>query len=392
MALFLMIGMMKSLIMYSIDKSLRVINIGFRLLKVIGVFIPIVLSGCSKHSTIDSNDVFDVEQIDSVFRFVHISDTHGSAVSIDAVNRYCKTQHCDFAILTGDVLPNNSFSQSLLNSTIKYLIIPGNHDASKDNGVGQFIFRSGFLDKLNTSVIFPYQKVNYWYKDFVKTGKRLRVIGLDQFELDSFGCPDGIRALMTQKQIDWFVKLLNESHSVDGIIVLIHMGFGNSSKGQRDTTNHNEFISELANRYKNSYDFYGPEDPYMIPEIIDAYSKGESLKKVYNEDSEYRIVVNATFTQPENNFIGYFGGHLHWDEIEFLRDFPQQLQCLIAYCGSGVGSKINDLVKTDYPYNFNVVEVDLYHDKLNIRREGASLTVSGLKRQSLSFVLSRMGL
>lgn len=346
-----------------------------------------VLSDCNGIKQLDVIDRTEKDNIDSVFRFIHISDTHGSIVSIDAVNRYCDKHTCDFAIITGDVLPNYRVLEAVTFGKCDYLIIPGNHDADDHDGLGQYAFRSSFLNKLNNSVNFPDSKVNYWYRDFEKFGKRLRVIGLDQFELDSYGSPSGIHALMTQEQIDWFVGLLMNSATVDGVIVLIHMGFGNAIKGQRDITNQNEFISELADKYNNSYDFYGPVDPFMIPEIIAAYTRGEALNKIYNKDSEYEITVNTEFNPSSNNFIGYFGGHLHWDEIEYLYFFPDQLQCLIAFCGSGIGSSWNDLIKTDYPYLFNVVEVDLWNNRLSITREGASNTISGHKRSCLTLDL-----
>lgn len=351
------------------------------------LFFLLFLSNCHGVQPFEDVEKIDNEIIDSVFRFIHLSDTHSSTISIDAANSFCLKNHCDFAILTGDVLPNTNLLKSISSAPIDYLIIPGNHDADKHDGLGQYGFRSSFLNKLKTSVVYPDVTNNYWYKDYEKYGKRLRIIGLDQFELDSYGSPSGLLALMTQKQIDWLLSILKDSGSMDGIIVLIHMGFGDALKGQRDTSNHNEFISEFANKYNNSYDFYGPEDPYLIPEIIDAYTKGESIDKTYNKGGDYEIIVKADFSGQSNNFIGYYGGHLHWDEIEYLNDFPTQLQCLIAFCGSGIGSKCNDLVKTDYPYLFNVVEIDFGHKTMKITREGASLTSSGKKRKSIDFKL-----
>ena len=324
---------------------------------------------------------------DSLFRFIHISDTHGSTVTIDAVNEFCKLHPCDFIALTGDVVPNSNIIKSISKSRYDYLIIPGNHDADEKDGPGQYGFRTEFLDVLKLSVLYPEQKANYWYKDYEKLGKKLRVIGLDQFELNSFSNPSGLYAVMTQAQVNWFISVLEDSYDVDGLVVLIHMGFGNSSKGQRDTSVHNSFISELANLYNNSYDFYGPEDPYMIPEIINAYVTGEDFEKTYNKGNRYVKNASTHFEIPHNNFIGYFGGHLHWDEIEYLSAFPSQLQCLVAYCGQGTGSKLNDLSKSDYDYNFNLVDIDLFSNQLVITREGARQTIKGNSRNSIKFSL-----
>ena len=357
-----------------------------KLLKILFFAQLLFFSSCSKSILID--DVTSpVESIDSIFRFIHISDTHRSTVTIDAVNEFCKQHPSDFVALTGDVVPNTNIIKSISNSSCDYLIIPGNHDADENDGLGQYRFRTEFLDIINHSVLYPERKVNYWYKDFEKLGKKLRVIGLDQFELNSFSNPLGIRALMTQTQISWFLTVLEDSSNVDGLVILIHMGFGNSAKGQRDTSVHNSFISELANLYNNSYDFYGPDDPYMIPEIINAYVTGENFEKIYNKGSRYEKKVSTHFENPHNNFIGFFGGHLHWDEVEYLSGFPSQLQSLVAFCGSGAGSKLNDLLKSDYSYNFNVVDIDLFSNVLMITRRGACRTISGNSRNFIKFPL-----
>lgn len=325
------------------------------------------------------------DSIDSLFRFIHISDTHGSTVTIDAVNDYCSIHKCDFVILTGDVVPNKRIVESIKSSKTDYLIVPGNHDAYEDEGPGQFGFRTSFLDTIDMPVSFPDKKINYWYRDYEKSGRILRVIGLDQFEQNSYGNTPGLFAMMTQQQIDWLIQLLENSGDVDGIVILIHMGFGNSNKGQRDTSNHNEFISELASSYNNSYDFYGPEDPFMIPEIIEAYSSGITLDKVYNQGTKYEIIVRTDFLKASDNFLGFFGGHLHWDEVEYLNSFPNQLQCLVAFCGSGKGSNWNDLTKTDFTYNFNVVVVDFASNSLRLERQGASRIISNKYRKGISF-------
>ncbi len=355
------------------------------LLFILGLYIIIGI-GCSESLSLDYQEDGIVEDsIDSLFRFIHISDTHGSTVTIDAVNDYCSIHKCDFIILTGDVVPNKKIVESIKSSNTDYLIVPGNHDAYENEGPGQFGFRSSFLDTINMPVSFPDKKINYWYRDYEKNGKTLRVIGLDQFEQNSFGNTPGLFAIMTQQQIDWFIHLLEKSSEADGIVILIHMGFGNSNKGQRDTSNHNEFISELASSYNNSYDFYGPEDPFMIPEIMEAYSSGNNLDKIYNKGTKYEKIVRTDFSKASDNFVGYFGGHLHWDEVEFLNSFPNQLQCLVAFCGNGKGSNWNDLIKTDYTYNFNVVDVDFTSNSLRIVRQGASRTISKQNRKEISF-------
>lgn len=338
---------------------------------------------CSHFYYIDDQYVVE-DSIDSLFRFIHISDVHGSTITIEEVNKYCEKHRCDFVILTGDVQPSDAIIDAINKSTIEYLIVPGNHDAYHLDGPGQYGFRQSFLNTINSTVIFPSDSINYWYKDVEKSGKKLRIIGLDQFESDSFS--NSYLAVMTQQQIDWFIGILEKSRDIDGVMVLIHMGFGNSKKGQRDTTYINDFISEYSHSYPNAYDFYGPEDPYMIPEIMDAFISGTNIDKTYNAHSRIAHRIRTHFAD-SGRFVGFFGGHLHWDEIEYLSDFPSQLQLLIAYCGNGLGSKWNDLIKEKCNYNFNVVDVDFFSKHIVIKREGAKMTLSGKLRNTISFNL-----
>ena len=325
---------------------------------------------------------------DSLFTFIHLSDTHGTLTTIKPANEYAKAHpYCDFVALTGDVLPTESMTKTISSANVPYLVIPGNHDSWAE-GLGQWAFRSDFLNQLGNDVVFGNNTSNYWYRDVYNGDCTLRVIGLDQFELQDFDTPSGLRAIMTQGQVDWFIETLKDSYDVDGIVILIHMGFGNSSKGNRDITNETKFVSSLAKNYNNSYDFYGPDDPYMIPEIVNAYITGENISKTYVKGTAYEKIVETNFEGAHSNFVAYFGGHLHWDEIEYLNDFPNQLQCLVAYAGNGTGSSYNDLVKTssgEQSYNFNVNSINLRTRELLIERVGARRTVSETIRDTISF-------
>jgi len=330
------------------------------------------------------------QTISAQFRFAHISDTHGFTNCIDAVNDYAQSNPCDFAIISGDVVPNKVMIEKLKAAKIPYLIIPGNHDSVE--GLCQFGFRRALLNEIDNGAIYGDEYDNYWYRDFEKDGKTLRVIGLDQFELDKINAVTlkyGWRGYVSQEQINWFIDVLSKSAQVDGLIIVIHMGFGYEKKGLRNTENPGKFVSKLADTFNNGYDFYPPCDPYMIPEIVQAYMTGENIKgKEYPGYNGEKLIVTTNFKKGAKNFISYYGGHLHWDEIEYLKDFPDQLQSLIAFCGIGTGSRWNDLKKTttgEDSYNFNLNTIDPDKKTLTVERFGAKTTLSGEIRDSVKF-------
>ena len=307
---------------------------------------------------LDSLKSPSLESLDSVpFSFLHISDTHGDMTSLKVAVEYLDTcDACRFGLVTGDVIYNKTFI-TLANSTKKpVLFLPGNHDAyDQFSQEGQYQFRHSFLDKLEShkNVEYGDPDANYYFCDFEWSGEKYRLICLDQYEIDTEGKPaNKYYIVMSQKQVDWLINTLSGSYSCDGIFIGIHAGFGNRQNGNRDVANSNKFISSLSARYTNSYDYNGISYPLMIPEIINAYQTGENL---------------------------------HWDEIEYIRDFPLQLQMLVAYGGSNIGSTYNDLTKDDAKHVINKYVIDSKEKKIIVYRIGARNTISGVVRDSSWF-------
>ena len=359
--------------------------------KVLFLFI-ILFWACSSeesYSIINEIPARSATHEDDIF-FLHISDTHGSSISVLPMVEVLNNSNCDFGIITGDILPDD-YMMNIINSSIKPIfLVSGNHDAYE--GQGQYGFRVNVLNKNTTvsNVFYGDDRSNYYYYDLKKSNKVFRVICLDQFEIDAVERVGIHEVIMSQRQIDWFIHVLEGSYSVDGIIILIHEGFGNKFVGQRDTNNTNKFISCLASTYHNSYDFWGKANPLMIPDIIEAYMTGENIINQSYSSGSNSLTINVTtkFIGEHTNFIAYFGGHLHWDEVEYLATHRNQLLVLIAYGGVGTGSKWNDLIKSESiqdSYNINYNVVDFHKNIFTIYRLGAKQTKSGIIRDSIYF-------
>ena len=325
--------------------------------------------------------------------FVHLSDTHRSSISLDPALYYLNNTPTRFGLLTGDVTATDQMLRAIRESEKPMLLIPGNHDAYPyyKYSVGQYGFRTRVLNYIeqNERVFFSNNHDNYWYKDYQKNGHTLRVIGIDQYEFESVQeDPNSLNCVYSQEQIDWFINLLEQSATCDGIIIAIHAGFGNRHVWNRDTSVTNDFISIYARDYDNSYDFQGLDIIKVIPDIINAYQTGVNLiaQEYRNTTHDDKLIVTTHFDGPHHNFIAYFGGHAHWDMVEHLTPYPQQLQVLIAYGGDGTGSKYNDLIKNTSnknSYNFTVNVIDFNKRQLKIIRKGANVKVNGTTRDSI---------
>ncbi len=329
--------------------------------------------------------------------FVHLSDIHSSCSSLSPSVCYMESCDCHFGLLTGDIMATPAIIEKINLSTKPFLLIPGNHDAYKvyHGSMGQFGFRSNLLNKIKQDryVSFGTDYQNFWYRDCYKDGYTLRVIGIDQYEAESVGHPIDsweMQNLYSQQQIDWFISLLEESDSIDGIIIAIHNGFGNKHINCRDTSGTiNCFTSILARHYNNGYDYYGTGNLLLIPDIINAYQTGINIKgKKYLNSTIIKdsLTVTTNFNKPHNNFIAYFGGHLHFDIVETLACYPHQLLVLMNDGSDLEPNDYNDIPKGkigNENYCFNVNTIDFRKRQLIINRIGANRKIDGSKRDSI---------
>lgn len=356
------------------------------------------LNSCSEDLTFRAEDIIsesDLMTNQDQLTFVHISDTHRSSISLSPALYYLNHTPSSFGILTGDVMATHVMLDKIKQSEKPMLLIPGNHDAYTRYAyaVGQYGFRNHVLNRIgqNNRVVFGNTNENYWYQDFQKGEHTLRVIGIDQYEVESVReDPNSLNCVYSQSQMDWFVNLLENSEKCDGIIIAIHAGFGNKYVWSRDTDVTGSFISLYARDYDNSYDYQGLGIIKVIPDIVNAYQTGINLigQKYSNTTEGDSLVVTTHFQGPHDNFIAYMGGHTHWDVVEPLLPYPKQLQVLIAYCGDGKGSEYNDLIKNTNnknSYNFNVNIVDFKKRQLKIIRKGAKIKVNRTIRDSIVF-------
>ena len=334
--------------------------------------------------------------------FLHISDTHSvNATLTPALEILNSDPTYSFMVLTGDFLPTETMIQEVIASEKPVFIIPGNHDswneANVSNSYGQQGFREQVLNRIYTNgeVNFGDDVANYFYADVTQNGCTIRVIGLDVYDFANMGRPVAMNSVVfSQKQVDWLIDLLENSGDKDGVIILTHNGFGNSKQNARDNSYVNEFVSINAYGFWDTYDYFGDGDAIMIPSIVEAYMTGNNLTDVEFKSGHkikkvsQMINVTTNFTEPHNNFIAYYGGHIHFDVVEYLSEFPNQLMSIIAYGGYGKGNAWNDLIKTstgEDSYTINANNINFTTHEHQIVRLGSKKKDDGTLRESIMF-------
>lgn len=377
-----------------LTSMLKVKSLKYNILYLLLILFVAPLYACNRLDEFDVGSYLDIEPIaipEDEIAFLHISDVHSSDRSLDPACDFLNLTDCSFGLLSGDIIATPFMKNKLLECKKPFLMIPGNHDAY-DNG-GEYNFRTEMLDPMQgiNNVVFGSEKGNFWHRDFHKSGYSLRVIGIDQWQIDHYSKSERVAAtILTQEQIDWFIQILKDSYDFDGIIIMIHEGFGNAHIGQRDINHTNDFISIYAKDYHNSYDYAGIQNALLIPDIVEAYLSGENIngKGYVNANEADVITVTTDFDGAHDNFIAYFGGHTHWDIVEHLNDYPRQLLSLVAYGGYRTGSPYNDLVKSPNGVNsftINLNLIDFKNRKITIKRLGSKTKVDGTLRESISF-------
>lgn len=363
-------------------------------------FLLFILLGCSngenQELSIDNHILTELYnqqgEIDSGnFSFLHISDTHGSAYTLKYFVKLLENSSYRFGMITGDILMTDEMQHFIDSSTKPIFLLPGNHDVFDwHDQNGQIAFRQTILNqsKRKSQIHLGDETGNYYYVDIKKGEDIYRLICLDQYEINSVGMVPQYYIVMSQKQIDWFIFVLDGASSYDGIIVAMHSGFGNSRVGSRDFNNNNNFIT-ITGGSPDSYEFYGDSNPCMIPDIVEAYISGTNFSRTYASGKEGVVInVKTKFNSSHNNFIGYFGGHTHWDCVERLNYHPSQLQFLISSANYLYPSKYDDMYRESQ--GINAITINGYiveSDERTITgiRLGARKIVNGTIRNKISF-------
>lgn len=205
-----------------------------------------------------------------------------------------------------------------INSTAPIFWLTGNHD-SGNGQVGRtpdkVILQDEMKEYLNTKNC-PYGEVRdddslYFYKDL--TDKKLRIIGLDGFDLPESLDSNGelhynnlLQSGYQQKQIDFLVQALKLPDSDWQVIVFCHTPLSGNSTSEALLTG-KQFNSDL------------------VRGVLNAFEQGSTYSGDNSSEGDLPAKIEVDFTeQGKGTLIGEVTGHTHsdrnikWNGINFI--------------------------------------------------------------------------
>ena len=252
-------------------------------------------------------------------KILHISDTHQYNALIEEAVTLAQGR-CDVICNTGDD-GNGSEKVGRERSlewlgkaanavrgsnaaNVPYLAVKGNHDICN-------ILRSDYRREIG-SLVEGYAASAVWGSPDAMFGHydvkvndsigTVRFLMLDPFDYEDGQFPTK-RSFMTctfsQAQIDWLVATLRDAAEKGcKVITMMHYSFGDNSI---------EFSETEAKPDAESY-----QDPFLVPDIIDAFQHGTALKKLYPDSRGIQdIRVDIAPSGPKLEYVCHLFGHIH---------------------------------------------------------------------------------
>ena len=192
------------------------------------------------------------------------------------------------------------------NAAVPYMQVPGNHDVTGLTKEEYFKRISDAVGKLNSEVVWgdAQNYRSYGYVDFVEGSHEgdFRIIMLDPFDYEDgrFGNTyPFISAVFSQRQVDWFIDALVDAASKGlHVITMMHYSFGDA---------------ETFNEDKAKPDAHFFQDPFMIPDIIDAVQNKTRLSRSYPDKAGLSdVLIDRDFSSAGDlDFVAHLFGHIH---------------------------------------------------------------------------------
>lgn len=253
------------------------------------------------------------------FRILHISDVHqcndnlkeALEVAAPRVHAILNTGDDANGVRSADAATvrkelDASIGTVLETNTIPFLQVPGNHDVTGLTKKEFFDRAGNAVQRFCPNVVWGDEAGyrSYGYMDFTDASYNgnFRIIMLDPFDYD-----DGmfetkyqfISAVFSQKQIDWFIKVLTDAAS-EGlhVITMMHYSFGDSTVFNEETANPDATFCQ---------------DPFMIPDIIDAVQHKGKISRTYEDKAGIHDVrIDRDFSDVADlDFVAHLFGHIH---------------------------------------------------------------------------------
>lgn len=346
--------------------------------------------------------------------FAHISDTHKATHNLRAfeVLNYLGTNgHVQFLMHTGDILEDpKSASQSrwagiVASAQYPVMLTAGNHDVGNwATASGQYTTDALFYN----AFIAPVRDIwglksdgggtphingkNYYFKDFSE--QKVRYIVVYEYELPEQFDIDGSTLLagrgarwISQAQADWFVEALRTTPDGYGVIVAKHAPDG--KRGEDSNPFNSPFLK--GKEHQQTYQYFGGVSyTTFFADIVQAFIDKTTISKTIQQSAGTitgSVTINADFTTTSGReFICYVTGHTHADGINFLKDYPEQLDLNIN-CDNTFYQHYSDLYLAEgtmYEDAINVYSIDRNRGVIHVVRIGGEYSADGDRRDILT--------
>lgn len=184
------------------------------------------------------------------------------------------------------------------NATTPFMCARGNHDVP---GMTQVQWYTKIQSTLSSfgNLQFGAENRGYYYVDV--DGFRIIMLYPHDYDDDKKDTTySWTSAVFSQAQINWLMATFKDACAKDlNVITAMHYGFGDNSLPFNDV------------KCKPDCEFY--QDPFMIPDIIDALQNKTRLRKTYPDSKGINnITINADFTASGDfKYVAHLFGHIH---------------------------------------------------------------------------------
>ena len=322
-----------------------------------------------------------------LFTIAHLSDIHTDIKRLQNFQQFVDhVESIDASICTGDFINNGSDEQfaamKCVNFKKDFLPVVGNHDRDNPKADSKHVYQELRMNT-NTGKL-------YYYQDY--PAHHIRIIVLNQFDIERGAWINNRVEHYSQEQIDWFIRTLQDAQS-KGLAVTIAM----------------HTLNMDAMPEKNDEGFYqrhygweklltsvisGP----IIEDIVHAFKTAGSIDKQYTyaDVKDLKVTAKASF-RSNGTFIAYMVGHKHADLIGYSKYHPDQLYllmntscCVAHFGGSNYGESVSDLARKEDTKTedcFNVYSFDIENKLVKVVRVGACMNdrMKERKRACFSF-------
>ena len=310
----------------------------------------------------------------NLFTLAHLSDIHTDETRYRNFQEFVDgVDFINAAICTGDFVIAAKKEEFEFIHKVEFrkpfMKVIGNHERARvENATLPFVYKELGL-KTNTGEL-------YYYQDFDEY--KIRIIALNQFDIDGRGTVNSNVEHYSQKQIDWFIDTLKDAQQKDyAVAVAMHA----SNMDMIPTANNKGF-------YQRHYGWIGETGSVIsgpiIEDIIDAFRNGSSIKQSYTyKDVEGLKTIADTSFSGKGTFMAYMVGHDHGDFIGYSKFHSDQLYlmmnvscCMPTFANYNYGEEVSDLPRVENTQTedcFNVYSFDVENKLIKVVRVGAGV-------------------